>query len=123
MGVKMDRMSLTKHNVSLSDIQNSIYKGARPSEIRIWKVTQPVWHLDVPPEVEESTKNVEWAYGCVEYDLPGGIDIDVFTKTYPLETLSNFFDKRSLNAIFKETKDAPRMLIYENMELDWSEEE
>ena len=115
--------SLSKYEIRLSSLLGSIRSGVKPSNVNMWHMSNYEWAGDVPPEYEEETKDFEWAYACLDYKLPKEVNVRMFTMTYPVQTLLNFFNNNSIEIKPIKQIYEKRTLIYSSIDVEWSEEE
>ena len=117
-----NRTSLSKYEIHLSSLLGSIRSGVKPSNVNIWHMSNYEWAGDVPPEYKEETKDSMWAYACLDYKLPKEVNVSMFTMTYPVQTLLDFFNDNSIKIILNHITDK-RTLLYSSIDVEWSEEE
>jgi len=114
--------TITQHSIELGDIIKAVRNNTKPTSLSLWKINI-VTSLSIPEEIAEQVDNVEcWGYLSLDYELPGRLDIQYFTITYPFDILKRALDKY-IPYYENKTADRLRVLLQKDMRLDWDDEE
>lgn len=105
-------ITLTAHRITIDDLQRVWGQNVLPQKTKLWVCHQSVIHRDGEGVLED----ISWGYLTLDYEMPGGINLQYFTNEAPIQMLEKILKDNNNKNFSRSGSDNTRLILYSELD-------